>query len=121
MTKRTIFSLVIAAAFMTNAAIAAADTGEGEKLFKKKCGSCHKMDKNVVGPKLKGVVGRKAGSTDFPNYKALKDADFVWDEEKLSAWIANPKKFIGKRTAMVGKVRSAEDRKAIIAYLKSFQ
>lgn len=120
MMKKSIFVLAFVA-FMTQAAAARADTGEGAKLFKKKCGSCHRLDKNVVGPKLKGVIGRKAGSTDFAKYKALKGADFVWDEENLSAWIADPKKFIGKPTAMVGKVRSAEDRKAIIEYLKAAQ
>ena len=28
---------------------------KGEKLFKANCTSCHKIDKNLVGPKLKGM------------------------------------------------------------------
>ena len=93
--------------------------GDGEKLFKRKCGSCHKMEKHGVGPMLEGVIGRKAGSTDFKKYKALKGADFTWDETNLDAWITDPKKFIGKKTAMSGKIKKAEDRAAIIEYLKS--
>jgi cytochrome c len=93
--------------------------GDGEKLFKRKCGSCHKMDKNAIGPMLGGVIGRKAGSTDFGKYKALEGADFVWDEAKIDAWITNPKKFIGKATSMAVKIKKPEERAAIIAYLKT--
>ena len=32
--------------------------GDGEKLFKRKCASCHKMEKHGVGPMLEGVIGR---------------------------------------------------------------
>ncbi|MBL4756430.1 MAG: nitrite/sulfite reductase, partial [Rhizobiales bacterium] len=39
--------------------------------------------------------------------------DIIWDEANLDAWITNPKKFIGKRTSMVVKIKKAEDRAAI--------
>lgn len=98
---------------------AMADTAKGEKIFKRKCASCHSFEKHDTGPNLKGVVGRKAGSTDFPKYKGLKDAAFVWDEASLDGWLKNPKKFIGKPSSMAVKLKKAKDRKAMIAYLKS--
>ena len=112
-------SLIAVCAVVFSAAPAMADSSDGAKLYKKKCASCHKMEKHGVGPMLKGIIGRKAGDTDYPRYKALVGAEFTWDENNLSEWIANPKKFIGKRTTMAGKIKKAEDRAAIIEYLKS--
>ena len=91
----------------------------GAALFKKKCSTCHSLEpgKNKVGPSLSGIIGRKAGSSDFPKYRALKDADFVWDKTNIAAWIADPKKFIGKPTAMTVKIKNEKDRQAIIEYL----
>ena len=98
------------------------DVNSPEALFKKKCGTCHSVEPGVhkIGPSLNGVLGRKAGSTDFAKYKALKEADFVWDEEKLDAWIANPKAYIGKPTAMTVKVKIKEEREMILKFLKKY-
>jgi len=100
---------------------AAGDAAKGEKVFRK-CKACHTVDpgdKHKAGPNLFGVVGRKAGSTDFKRYKGLKGADFVWTEKNLDKWLTNPKKFIGKKTAMVIKLKKEKDRKNVIAYLKT--
>ena len=104
-------------------ALAAGDATKGAKVFKK-CKACHtakKGGKHRVGPNLFGVVGRKAGSTDFKKYKGLKGSDFVWDEGALDKWLTNPKKFLSKRSSMVFKLKKAGDRTNVIAYLKSLQ
>lgn len=110
------FGIVASVALSSGSAFAA---GKGEKLFKKKCGTCHSMDagEHKVGPSLAGIIGRQAGSTDFKNYKALKGADFTWNTENIGEWITDPKKFIGKPTAMTVKVKKEDERDAIIAYL----
>jgi len=95
----------------------------GEKVFKK-CKACHTVEKggkHKSGPNLFGVAGRKAGATDFKRYKALKGSSIVWTDENLDKWLADPKKFIGKSTAMSLKLKKEADRKAIIAYMKSFK
>ena len=115
---------VLSGAMLTTAfALGACDsqppaTG-GAALFKKKCATCHSLNsgKHGVGPSLAGIIGRNAGSTSFTKYKALRDADFVWTEENLDAWIANPKAFIKKPTAMTVKVKNKEEREAIIEFL----
>jgi len=116
-TKFLALGIAAAIAVSSGSAMAA---GKGAKLFKKKCSTCHSMEagKNKVGPSLAGVIGRKAGSTDFKKYKALKGSDIVWDEDSLDKWITNPKKFIGKATAMTVKVKKEKDRKEIIKFLK---
>lgn len=119
MNTTKILALGVAAAIAVSSGSAMAKS-KGEKLFKKKCGTCHTMEagKHKVGPSLADIMGRKAGSTDFGKYKALKDADFTWDEDNLDKWIENPKKFIGKPTAMTVKVKKEKERDAIIDYLK---
>jgi len=91
----------------------------GAALFKKKCSTCHSLEPGIhkVGPSLAGIMGREAGSTDFPKYRALKDAGFIWDQDKIAAWISDPKKFMGKPTAMTVKIKNEKDRHAIIKYL----
>ena len=100
---------------------ATAMANDGEKLFKKNCKKCHSMKpgKHAIGPSLTGIVGKQAGQQDYKKYKALKGSDIMWDEANLNAWIENPKKFIGKATTMIVKVKKAEDRAAIIEYMKA--
>ena len=93
----------------------------GEKVFKKRCKSCHtvKAGKHKVGPSLVGIVGKKAGTQDgYKKYKGLKGADFSWNEENLDKWLKNPKKFLGKSTSMSFKLKKEKERKAVIEYLK---
>jgi hypothetical protein len=35
------------------------DQGEGRKLFKVLCASCHKLDKRFIGPTLGGIIDRR--------------------------------------------------------------
>ncbi len=59
------------------------DAARGEKLYQA-CTDCHSLDANDVGPRHRGVFGRKAGSLPDYNYsEALKSANIVWTEETL--------------------------------------
>jgi len=42
---------------------AAADAAHGQELYESRCGGCHSLDANRVGPAHRGVYGRKAGSS----------------------------------------------------------
>ncbi|TCS62630.1 c-type cytochrome [Varunaivibrio sulfuroxidans] len=123
-----ILALGLATTFALGVGSAQAASSAGEKLFQRKCSTCHKLDKNAVGPELTGIIGRKAGSVaDFKRYKAMKGAKFTWDEKLLDEWIANPRKFLkehadivgGKSTSMVVKIKKEKERQAIIDYLKT--
>ncbi len=39
---------------------AAADAAHGQELYESRCGGCHSLDANRVGPAHRGVYGRKA-------------------------------------------------------------
>jgi cytochrome c len=100
-----------------------ADTESGQLTFNNACRTCHttKESDNRLGPNLHNVIGRKAGS--LPNYgysSAMKDADFVWDKEKLDRFIAKPDEVVpGKNMKPYGGLTSAEDRAKVIAFLES--
>lgn len=111
---------------VSSKAVMAGDAAAGEEIFKKKCTTCHTIEegKHRTGPSLFGVVGRKAGSTDFKRYKGLKDADFVWDETLLVEYIGDPKAFVqshtgNKTTSMTFKLKDEKDREDVVEYLKT--
>jgi cytochrome c2 len=93
----------------------------GEAVFKKNCAVCHAVEagKNKVGPSLFGIVERKAGSVPGFDYTAAnKNSGATWDEQTLDTYLTAPQKFIpGTKMAFVG-LKSAEERKALIEYLK---
>ena len=125
MNTKTFFALALSLAVAATAGTANAG-GSGEKLFKKKCSTCHSMEpgNHKIGPSLAGIVGKKAGTSDFAKYKAFKGGtDIVWDEANLDAWITDQKAFIKDKgisggTAMSAKIKKEEDREDIIKYLK---
>jgi len=93
--------------------------GKGEELYQTRCGACHSLDQNRIGPMHRGVFGRKAGSVDGYSYSpALRDLDIIWDRETLDAWLENPMAF-APGAAMGFRLPDAEERRAIIAYLES--
>ena len=97
---------------------AAADAAHGQELYESRCGGCHSLDANRVGPAHRGVYGRKAGSAPSFSYStAVKNATVVWEEKTLDAWLTNPQALIpGQR--MNFRVALPEDRADIIAYLR---
>lgn len=108
-------SLVLAAA---SDRAAAADAQRGQELYELRCGGCHSLDANRVGPAHRGVYGRKAGSApNFAYSTAVKNSTVVWEDRTLDAWLTNPQAVIpGQR--MNFRVALPEDRTDIIAYLR---
>ena len=68
---------------------------------------------NRLGPNLYKIVGRKAGSLpDYAFSSAMKEAGFVWDEEKLDRFIANPDEVVpGNNMKPYGGLSSSDDQK----------
>jgi cytochrome c len=93
------------------------DPGRGEMLYQG-CMDCHSIDKDDVGPRHRGVVGRRAGSiAGFGYSKALKDSGLTWDEATLDRWLTNPGALV-PGTRMFYEVDKPQDRADIIAFLK---
>ena len=101
----------------------AQDAAAGEKVFAK-CKACHVADKdtNKIGPSLKGLFGRTAGThAEFKYSPAMVDAGkagLVWDDAKLTEYLHNPKaKVKGTKMAFAG-LKKDDEIANLIAYLK---
>lgn len=96
------------------ATLHAQDVKEGEKIFKAKCTSCHKVDRKVVGPALKGITETKS-------------------EEWLIKWIKNSQALIASgdkdaiaifeeynKSVMTSFTDLSDDQiKSVLAYIKA--
>ena len=108
--------------------VAAADPAliaDGEKAFRQ-CKSCHMVGEgaqNRVGPELNAIMGRTVGAIpDFRYSDVFQDAmaaGEVWDNDKLHAFLANPKDAMPGTKMSFRGVRDAADIDALIAYLQS--
>ena len=74
-----------------------------------------------MGPRHRGVVGRRAGSVADYNYSAaLKSSGLTWDEATLDRWLTNPSALV-PGTKMFFKLDSPQDRADVIAYLEELR
>jgi cytochrome c len=91
----------------------------GAALYPQRCGGCHSLEVNRVGPAHRGVVGRRAGTAPgFAYSPALKASGITFNEVTLDRWLINPQATV-RGTRMFFRLGAAEERADIIAYLKS--
>ena len=116
----------------TQVAVAPSGDAQAGRAVFNKCKACHLVDsaKNRVGPGLKDLFGRAAGTHDGFKYSkdmlAAGDKGLVWTDETVAAFVTDPKGYLGAqlgksrantRMAFAG-VRSEKDVLDLIAYLK---
>lgn len=69
----------------------AADRVEAGKRVFARCLNCHEVGanaRNVFGPQLNGVLGRRAGTAPGYSYSpAMKASRLVWNERNLAAFL----------------------------------
>jgi cytochrome c len=95
----------------------AGDPARGKTLYQG-CAACHSIDENDVGPRHRGVVGRRAGTlTDYNYSAALKASGITWDAATLDRWLVNPSALV-PGTKMFFKIDDPQSRADVIAYLK---
>lgn len=72
---------------------------------------------NISNIFLRGVVGRKSGSTAFPYSKSMKTIGFTWTEKHLFAFLKSPSRYVvGTKMAFAG-IENEQERADLIAYL----
>jgi cytochrome c len=104
--------------FLMSQARAAPDASHGEQIYQS-CQDCHSLDTNDVGPKHRGVFGRKAASVpDYSYSAALKNSGITWKEDTLEKWLTDPQKLV-PGSKMFFHLDAAQDRADVIEYLKN--
>ena len=123
MKVRFLIAMAAAGAVTLGSAAAMAadgDAAKGKRVFNK-CKACHVVDaeKNRVGPHLKGLIGRTAGTVEGYKYsKANAESGVTWTEQVLFEYLEAPKKFMpGTKMAFPG-LRKEQDRWDVIAYIR---
>jgi cytochrome c len=104
-----------------SAAAQQGDVARGQRLFQN-CTACHSVepDKNLTGPSLAGVIGRKAGTLQsFSRYSdPIKSSGVVWDAKTLDAWLADPQHVIPGNQMTFPGMDNPQQRADVIAFLK---
>lgn len=103
-------------------ASAGGDKERGARAFGA-CAACHSLEpgRNLTGPTLSGVWGRKAGTLDgFSRYSsALTKSGLVWNEQTLDRWLRNPDALVQGNFMQFGGVKDDRARADLIAFLKT--
>jgi cytochrome c len=113
--------LVLGVVTATSSAWASGDdVSAGQAMFAARCVACHGVNPTrKPGPPLAGVYGRRAGLVASYHYSAaLKAAPITWNDATLDRWLSSQPAFIPGVNMQV-QVDSEQDRRNLIAYLKS--
>lgn len=117
---------------VAEAAAPAGDPEAGKKVFRK-CAACHVIDSaaNKLGPSLKGILGRTAGSVDGFKYskafQAANDKGLKWTDEAIKAFVTSPKNFVkdqigadkGRTRMAFPGLRKEQDVEDLLAFMKA--
>jgi cytochrome c len=117
--------VAISAAGLLATQAQAQDAAAGEKVFNR-CKACHvaDTDQNKVGPSLKGVIGKTAGTHEGFKYSPAMvkagEGGLVWNDETLAEYLRGPKAMVkGTKMAFAG-LKKDDEIANVIAYLKQF-
>lgn len=87
------------------------------------CAACHPVSHDgahAMGPNLRGVVGRQAGTAEgFLFSNIIKSSDIVWSEATLDTFIRDPAGQLPGNTMLYAGLPDARQRADIIQYLQT--
>ena len=123
--RRLVLGMVMAAAAsMPTMAFAEAGNAEaGQRVFNQ-CRACHTINeggRSGVGPNLWGIVGRRAGAVEgfrySSNMRELAAGGLTWTEDRLRAYIQNPKAVVPQGSMSYVGLRNDAQLNDLMAYL----
>jgi len=97
------------------------DASRGQQDFRA-CAPCHSLepDRNMTGPSLANLWGRKAGSLpSFERYSdALKSSGIIWDDRALDGWLTDPQRMVPDNEMPFEGIKDGRVRADLLAFLK---
>jgi nitrite reductase (NO-forming) len=100
-------------------AAATGDVQHGREVYRK-CQACHSLEpgKNLLGPTLAGIIGKKAASeAGYQFSPALKNSGITWDIATLEKYLLDPQKTVPGNKMPFPGLKTENERKDVIAYL----
>ncbi len=120
MSRFVVAALVIFAS-LPSALAEQGNASRGQQDFRA-CAPCHSLeaDRNMTGPSLANLWGRKAGSLpSFERYSdALKLSGIIWDDRALDGWLTDPQAMVPDNDMPFEGIRDARVRADLLAFLK---
>jgi cytochrome c len=117
------FVIVVLVAFASLSPVLAeqGDASRGQQDFRV-CTPCHSLepDRNMTGPSLANLWGRKAGSLpSFDRYSdALKSSGIIWDDRTLDGWLTDPERMVPDNEMPFEGIKDGRVRADLLAFLK---
>jgi cytochrome c len=123
MKKVSLSALVVIAFSATGPAALAQDVAAGKASFNK-CMACHRIGegaKNLVGPELNGLDGRKSGTVEGYSYsEANKNSGITWNEAEFKEYIKDPKaKVPGTKMSFAG-IKNEKEVNDLWAFISQY-
>jgi cytochrome c len=117
---RAVLALFLAFA-LSEPAFAAGDEQNGKVIFAQ-CATCHSLDPGAeaLGPHLKDLIGRKAGSVEGYVYSPpMRRSSVTWTAETLDGFLVDPQAVVPGTKMPFSGLPTAKDREDLIAYLSA--
>jgi cytochrome c len=110
-------------ACLVTASTSALAEDTGARLFEP-CRACHSLDpaaRNLPGPGLAGLLGRKVGGDaafDYsPVLRKARAEGLAWDEARLDKFLADPDEMFPGLWMTMRRLEDAADRRALVRFL----
>jgi len=101
----------------------AGDAAKGKNIFRKKCMTCHTIDKGGkarTGPNLWAIIDRPKGAAENFRYSnTLKHMGGVWSEADIMSFIAGPRTFVADTKMTFAGLKKESDRANVMAFLRT--
>src|SRR3979411_3344825 len=119
--KRFAIAALVTIAFLPPALAKLGDAARGQQDFRA-CAPCHSLesDRNMTGPSLADLWGRKAGSLpSFDRFSdALKTSGIIWDDRSLDGWLTDPDRMAPDNEMPFNGIKDTRVRADLLAFLK---
>src|SRR6266704_4325332 len=119
--KKFAMAALATIAFLSPASAQLGDAARGQQGFRA-CAPCHSLepDRNMTGPSLANLWGRKAGSLpSFERYsEALKSSGIIWDDRSLDAWLTDPDRMVPDNEMSFNGIKDPQHRADLLTFLK---
>jgi cytochrome c len=117
---RVLAAFIVGGVCAITAPSMAQDAAAGKAVFQSQCSICHSVQqgRNLIGPSLFGLFGRKAGQVPGFHYsEANKASDLTWNATTLDPYLTSPSTVIPHTIMSYPGLKDAKKRADLIAYL----
>lgn len=116
--------LAVIAGCLASAAVADDFSDPGRRIFERRCQTCHGVTATAdtsLGPSLKGVLGRQAGSGDSGVHsRAALESETVWTRSSMRRYLSEPGREM-PGTLMPVRVADGKELDDLLNYLETLR